>query len=91
MARSRIRHLRRLQDVVVRAVDKAKAIHALKGLRHYAGNIEKAYPAVKEGAVTAMTTPLHRGRTLAVLETELRNGDGKLVAKTTQSQAYLSD
>ena len=45
--------------------------------------------AVKEGTVTATTTPLHRGRTLAVLETELRNGDGKLVAKTTQSQAFL--
>ena len=46
--------------------------------------------AVKEGVVTATTTPLHRGRTLAVLETELRNDAGKLVAKTTQSQAFLS-
>src|SRR3954452_5592922 len=39
--------------------------------------------AVKEGVVTATTTPLHRGRTLAVLETELRDGEGRLVAKTT--------
>ena len=46
--------------------------------------------AVREGAVTATTTPLHRGRTLAVLETELRDDAGKLVAKTTQSQAFLS-
>jgi uncharacterized protein (TIGR00369 family) len=46
--------------------------------------------AVREGTVTATTTPLHRGRTLAVLETELRDGEGKLVAKTTQSQAFLT-
>jgi len=46
--------------------------------------------AVREGIVTVTTTPLHRGRTLAVLETELRDGAGKLVAKTTQSQAFLS-
>jgi 1,4-dihydroxy-2-naphthoyl-CoA hydrolase len=45
--------------------------------------------AVREGVVTATTTPLHRGRTLAVLETELTDAEGKLVAKTTQSQQFL--
>ena len=45
--------------------------------------------AVKEGTVTARTTPLHVGRTVIVLETELRNADGRLVAKTTQTQAVL--
>jgi uncharacterized protein (TIGR00369 family) len=46
--------------------------------------------AVREGAtVTATATPLHRGATTIVVETELRTGDGKLVAKTTQTQAVL--
>ena len=45
--------------------------------------------AVKEGTVTSRTTPLHVGRTVIVLETELRNPDGRLVAKTTQTQAVL--
>src|SRR3954452_6819276 len=38
--------------------------------------------AVREGVVTATTTLLHRGRTLAVLETELLDGNSKLVAMT---------
>ena len=45
--------------------------------------------AVREGTVSALATPLHRGRTLIVVETELRDGHGKLVAKTTQTQAVL--
>ena len=44
--------------------------------------------AVREGAVTALTRPLHKGRTLIVLETELAGEDGALVAKVTQSQAF---
>jgi 1,4-dihydroxy-2-naphthoyl-CoA hydrolase len=45
---------------------------------------------VREGAsITAMATPLHRGATTIVVETELRTADGKLVAKTTQTQAVL--
>ncbi len=45
--------------------------------------------AVREGTVTALATPLHTGRTLIVVETELRDGGGRLVAKTTQTQAVL--
>jgi 1,4-dihydroxy-2-naphthoyl-CoA hydrolase len=46
--------------------------------------------AVREGAsITATATPLHRGATTIVVETELRTADGKLVAKTTQTQAVL--
>ena len=45
--------------------------------------------AVRDGTVSADATPLHRGRTLIVVETSLRDGDGKLVAKTTQTQAVL--
>lgn len=45
--------------------------------------------AVREGAsVTATSTPLHRGRTTIVVETELRVDD-RLVAKTTQTQSVL--
>jgi len=43
--------------------------------------------AVREGTITASTRPLHVGRTLVVLETELTRDDGSLVAKVTQSQA----
>jgi uncharacterized protein (TIGR00369 family) len=44
--------------------------------------------AVRDGAVTATTRPLHSGRTLMVLETELVRDDGKLAAKVTQTQAF---
>jgi 1,4-dihydroxy-2-naphthoyl-CoA hydrolase len=44
--------------------------------------------AVQNGAVTATTIPLHKGRTLIVLETEVRRDDGKLAAKVTQTQIY---
>jgi 1,4-dihydroxy-2-naphthoyl-CoA hydrolase len=44
--------------------------------------------AVRGGTVTATTRPLHKGRTLIVLETELTRNDGKLAAKVTQTQAF---
>jgi 1,4-dihydroxy-2-naphthoyl-CoA hydrolase len=44
---------------------------------------------VRDGSVTATTTPLHRGRNTAVLETELARDDGRLAAKVTQTQAFL--
>jgi len=44
--------------------------------------------AVDGGAVTATTRPLHLGRTIAVLETELTREDGKLAAKVTQTQVF---
>jgi 1,4-dihydroxy-2-naphthoyl-CoA hydrolase len=45
--------------------------------------------AVREGHVTASTRPLHRGRTLIVLESELTRDDGSLAAKVTQGQAFM--
>lgn len=45
--------------------------------------------AVREGAVTARSTPLHKGRRFIVVETELRDDDDRLVAKVTQTQAVL--
>jgi uncharacterized protein (TIGR00369 family) len=44
--------------------------------------------AVREGAVTASTQPLHVGRTMVVLETVLSDDRGALVAKAIQSQAF---
>jgi uncharacterized protein (TIGR00369 family) len=44
--------------------------------------------AVRERAVTASSRPLHVGRTMVVVETELLRDDGKLAAKVTQTQAF---
>ncbi len=44
--------------------------------------------AVRSGAVEALTRPLHRGRTLMVLETELHRYDGALAAKVSQTQVF---
>ena len=44
---------------------------------------------VKEGAVTARSTTLHVGSTTIVVETEVRDEAGRLVAKVTQTQAVL--
>ena len=45
--------------------------------------------AVRGGTVRATARPLHVGSTTIVIETEVRTGEGKLVAKTTQTQAVL--
>ncbi len=44
--------------------------------------------AVRDGYVTATTTPLHKGRQLIVVESELVREDGKLAAKVTQTQVF---
>jgi 1,4-dihydroxy-2-naphthoyl-CoA hydrolase len=44
--------------------------------------------AVSEGSVTATSRPLHKGRTLMVIESELTRDDGKLAAKVTQTQIF---
>jgi 1,4-dihydroxy-2-naphthoyl-CoA hydrolase len=43
----------------------------------------------RAGTVTATATPLHRGRTQTVVQTDLIDGDGRLLARTTQVQAVL--
>jgi uncharacterized protein (TIGR00369 family) len=45
--------------------------------------------SVREGTVRAISTPLHLGSSTIVVETELRTSDGRLVAKTTQTQTVL--
>jgi 1,4-dihydroxy-2-naphthoyl-CoA hydrolase len=45
---------------------------------------------VRAGHVEAISRPLHRGRTVIVVDTELRDDSGMLVARVTQSQVVLS-
>jgi 1,4-dihydroxy-2-naphthoyl-CoA hydrolase len=44
---------------------------------------------VSQGHVEAQSRILHQGRTTIVVETELRDADGRLAAKVTQTQAIL--
>jgi len=44
---------------------------------------------VREGEVTAVARPLHVGRTVIVVQTELADGRGRRVAQVTQTQAVL--
>ncbi|MBB1152343.1 MULTISPECIES: PaaI family thioesterase [Amycolatopsis] len=44
---------------------------------------------VRSGYATASAKPLHAGRRVVVVETEIRDDDGKLAAKITQTQAVL--
>ena len=45
--------------------------------------------AVRAGHVTATARPLHAGRRTIVVDTELRDDEARLVARTTQTQAVL--
>jgi 1,4-dihydroxy-2-naphthoyl-CoA hydrolase len=45
--------------------------------------------AVRDGEVTAIARPLHAGRTVIVVQTEIRGDGGRLVAQVTQTQAVL--
>ena len=42
---------------------------------------------VRSGRVEAVSRPLHVGRSFVVVDTELRDDDGRLVSRTTQTQA----
>lgn len=44
---------------------------------------------VRDGHVTAISRPLRVGRSVIVVETELRDDDGRLVAHVTQAQAVV--
>ncbi|MEY2476564.1 MAG: 1,4-dihydroxy-2-naphthoyl-CoA hydrolase [Actinomycetota bacterium] len=45
--------------------------------------------AVRDGHAEAVSRPLHAGRTVIVVETDVVDGAGKLVARVTQTQAVL--
>jgi uncharacterized protein (TIGR00369 family) len=44
---------------------------------------------VRSGEVTGTARPLNVGRTVIVVQTDLRDDSGRLVAQTTQTQAVL--
>jgi uncharacterized protein (TIGR00369 family) len=44
---------------------------------------------VREGTATGTTRPLRVGRSVIVVQTEIRNDAGKLVVQTTQAQAVI--
>jgi uncharacterized protein (TIGR00369 family) len=46
--------------------------------------------AVRSGEVTAVTRPLHVGRTVIVVQTDLTDDAGRRVAQVTQTQAVLA-
>ena len=45
--------------------------------------------AVRDGEVTAVARPLHVGRTVIVVQTDLSDQTGRRVAQVTQTQAVL--
>lgn len=48
------------------------------------------FRAVRDGRITATARPLHRGRSLIVVQTELTDARARRVAQITQSQAVLT-
>ena len=47
------------------------------------------FAAVRDGSVHSVSRPLHTGRRTIVVDTELYDDAGKLVARVTQTQAVL--
>ena len=45
---------------------------------------------VREGTVTAESRPIHRGRTMIVVETTVRDSDGRLLATVTTTHLALN-
>jgi 1,4-dihydroxy-2-naphthoyl-CoA hydrolase len=50
----------------------------------------RLFRAVREGMVRAVARPLHTGRTIIVVQTDLYDSGGRHVAQTTQTQAVLN-
>ncbi|MEU5845706.1 PaaI family thioesterase [Saccharopolyspora shandongensis] len=48
------------------------------------------FRALREGALHAVSRPLHVGRTNIAVQTELLDDDGRRIGHTTQTQAVLS-
>ena len=47
------------------------------------------FRAVRQGFVEGVSRPLHVGRSVIVVQTDLRDADGRRVAQVTQTQAVL--
>jgi uncharacterized protein (TIGR00369 family) len=79
---------------IMAVVDSAGAACAIQHLPEGAGTstIESKtnfLGAVREGAVTVTSTPVHVGRTTIVVQTDARDDRGKLVTRSIQTQAVL--
>ncbi|MBD0338856.1 MAG: PaaI family thioesterase [Thermoleophilia bacterium] len=48
------------------------------------------FAAVRGGQVQATARPLHKGKRTIVVDTDLRDDEGRLVARVTQTQAVLN-
>jgi 1,4-dihydroxy-2-naphthoyl-CoA hydrolase len=80
--------------MVMALADTSGAVCAFLNLPEGAGTttIESKtnfFAATRAGTVKAHSRPLHVGRRVIVVETEIRGDNGKLAAKTIQSQAVL--
>jgi 1,4-dihydroxy-2-naphthoyl-CoA hydrolase len=81
--------------MVMTLADSAAALCAFLNLPDGAGGtatIESKtnfLAATRSGTVKAHSRPLHIGKRVIVLETEVRGDDGKLAAKVLQTQAIL--
>jgi 1,4-dihydroxy-2-naphthoyl-CoA hydrolase len=80
--------------VVMSMADSLGAVCAFLNLPPGAGTstIESKtnfFRAVRDGAVEVRSTPLHVGRTTVVVQTDVLDSRGKLVARVTQTQAVL--
>ena len=81
--------------VLMAFADTAGALCAILNLRPGEGTstIESKtnfFRAVRSGAVEAVARPLHVGRTTVVVQTDLRDDQGRRVAQVTQTQAVLA-
>lgn len=47
------------------------------------------FRAFTEGTANVVSTPVHVGRTTIVVQTDVNRADGKLVTRTTQTQAVI--
>jgi uncharacterized protein (TIGR00369 family) len=80
--------------IVMALADSSGAVCAFLNLPEGAGTatIESKtnfFAATRSGTVKAHSRPLHIGKRVIVVETEIRGDNGKLAAKTIQSQAVL--
>ena len=48
------------------------------------------YRGVTEGGIVIMAEPMHAGRTTIVVQTDIVRSDGKLVTRSTQTQAVIT-
>ena len=62
-----------------------------RGHVHHRVEDELLPRACTGGTITSVATPVHVGRRTIVVQTDISRDDGKLVSRTTQTQAVLSD